>query len=227
MDAQKVQEHFARQAGEYEQLMARLVPHYHEQHTIIAKLIPFGRQQPMKVLDLGSGPGVLAELVLKLFPKAEVVVFDLTEKMLEACTKQLAPYRERLTVVQGDFKTDSLGPGYDLIMAGLSLQHLNHDERRRIYKDIYGSLNLGGMYLAREIVVDPSPYVTDWHYRLWRDFMRSHGEDDALWYEKHRAKDYPATIEQNLTWLAEAGFGQTVCHWRYFNFAILTAQKGK
>ena len=225
MEAQKVQEHFARQADEYEQLMARLVPHYHEQHLIMEKLIPFESEQRLKMLDLGAGPGVLAEVVLKNFSKAEVVVFDLTEKMLEACKKRLAPFQDRLTVVQGDFKTDSLGTGYDLVMAGLSLQHLDHAERRDIYKDIYNSLKPGGMYLAREIVVDPSTYVTDWHYRLWREFMRTQGEDDALWYEKHRAKDHPATIEQNLSWLSEAGFVHAVCHWRYFNFAILTAQK--
>jgi len=225
METQKVQEHFAKQADEYEALMGRLVHHYHEQLGIIAKLIPFNRDQPIKVLDLGCGPGVLAEMVFKLFPKSEVVVFDLTEEMLDVCRKRLEPFRERLTVVQGDFKTDSLGAGYDLVMAGLSLQHLNHEERRRIYNDIYNSLNPGGMYLAREIVVDPSTYVTEWHYRLWRDFMRSHGENDALWYEKHRAKDHPATIEQHLAWLAEAGFVHAVCHWRYFNFAIITAQK--
>ena len=227
METQKVQEHFAQQADEYEQLMARLVPHYYAQHEVMEKLISFGRQEHIKVLDLGSGPGVLAEMVLKSFPKSEVVVFDLTGKMLAVCEERLVDFRDRVTLVQGDFKTDSLGSGYDLTMAGLSLHHLNHEERQQIYKVIYDGLNSGGMYLAREIVVDPSSYVTDWHYRLWREFMRSQGEDDALWYEKHRAKDHPATIDQHFSWLTESGFREAVCHWRYFNFAILTAQKNK
>ena len=226
MEAQKVQEHFANQADEYEQLMTRLVPHYHEQHEVMAQLIPFGWDERIRVLDLGSGPGVLAEIILKLFSKSEVVVFDLTEKMLATCEKRLANFRDRLTLVQGDFKTDPLGTDYDLIMAGLSLHHLTHKERQVIYKDLYDALQPGGMYLAREIVVDPSPAVTDWHYRLWREFMSAQGEDDAMWYEKHRAKDHPATIDQHLSWLTESGFTNAVCHWRYFNFAILTAQKG-
>lgn len=225
METGNVKEHFAKQAGDYERLMTRLVPHYLEQHEVMLRLIPFARTDNITLLDLGCGPGVLAELVLDAFPQARVVAFDLTEQMLEACGKRLARYGQRFTLQQGDFRSEPLGHGYDLVMAGLSLHHLDHAEKQEIYKRIFAALNPNGFYLAREIIVDPSPVVTKLHYRLWREFMRAQGEDDAVWYAKHREKDHPAAIESHRAWLAAAGFTSPACHWQYCNFAILSAGK--
>ncbi len=82
MQEEELKEHFKQQAGEYVELMERLVPEYIKQQEFLCKLIPFDRTDAIRVLDLGSGPGVLSELVLNMFPRAKVLAFDLTEELL-------------------------------------------------------------------------------------------------------------------------------------------------
>ncbi len=187
-------------------------------------MIPFSKDQTIKVLDLGAGPGVLSELVLKMYPSARVHAFDLTEEMLELSQEKLGQYKDRLTFQQGDYKRDSFGTGFGVVLAGLTLQHLTDIERKNLFNTLYDSLNEGGIFVTRDIIVDEDPFITEWHYSLWREFIRSQGEDDAYWYQKHREKDHPVTIENQLSWLKEAGFKHTACHWRHWNFAIISGR---
>lgn len=225
MQEKEVKEHFGKQAGDYVKLMERLVPEYIKQQEFLCKLIPFDRSDAIRALDLGAGPGVLSELVLNMFPQAKVFVFDLTEEMLTVCKQRLSEFEGRFTIKQGNFKKDSFGVGYDVILAGLTLQHLTNEERKNMFLRLYDALNENGIFLAREVIVDEDPFVTEWHYSLWRSFMRANGEDDAFWFEKHREKGHPVSVDRQIAWLKDAGFMHTACHWRYWNFAIISGRK--
>ena len=225
MEQTKVIEHFQKQTENYFELMTRLVPQYSEQQKIMCDLIPFELSTNLRVLDLGCGPGILSEVILDRYPHSHVLAFDCTEQMLEVCRNKLSRFGHRLTTQLGDYRRDSFGTGYDLIVAGLTLHHLASPERKTIFKKIFGALNSRGVFIAREIVADSSPFVMEWHYSLWRRFMRSQGEDDSFWHQKHKEKDHPETIEDQLLWLKESGFRHTACHWRYWNFAIISGTK--
>ncbi len=150
MKQEHVQEHFAKQADEYEQLMVKLAPQYLEQHQIIYTLLP-REDRNYSVLDLGCGNGVLSELVFQKLPHAFVVGFDLTENMLQAFEKKLANHTGKFELKQGDFRTDPIGTGYDIIIAGLTLHHLTWEQRKKFYQTLYSALNKEGLLLARDI----------------------------------------------------------------------------
>ena len=140
MKQEQVQEHFAKQADEYEQLMVKLVPQYLEQHQIIYNLLP-KEDRNYRVLDLGCGNGVLSELVLRKLLNAFVVGFDLTENMLHAFDIKLSNYAGKFELQQGDFQTDPIGTGYDIILAGLTLHHLTWEQRKDFYKTLLPDAN--------------------------------------------------------------------------------------
>ena len=221
----KVSSHFESEAFEYDGLIPRLIPRYHEQNEIILKLIPFEATSAVKVLDLGCGTGVLSYLVLKTFPNSDVVAFDLAESMLEQCKINLSAYKDRITLLQGNFATDNVGEGYDLIISGLSIHHLNMPGKRDLYKRLFDALKPEGLFINREVVLGSSQSLTDKYNRLWRDFIRNNGEDDEKWFNTYLEEDIPATVEDQLEWLKEAGFIDVGCHWRYFNFAIFGGSK--
>lgn len=160
MDTVKVQRHFEEEAFDYDGLIPRLIPKYHEQNQIIITLIPFERARVLNVLDLGCGTGVLSYLVLNAFPNAQVVSFDLAENMLAVCSRNLSAYKDRLTLVKGNFGSDDFGSGYDLIVSGLSTHHLDDTEKPRLYKRIYDALNHQGVFINREVVLGESTYLT-------------------------------------------------------------------
>ena len=224
MKQKQVKEHFAKQAGEYESLMVNIVPHYIEQHQIIYDLLP-EEDKKYRVLDLGCGNGILSELVFRKLPNSYVVGFDLTDKMLSAFEKKLSDHADKFELIQGNFRTDSIGTRYDIILAGLTLHHLTWKEREKFYHKLYSALNPEGLFLARDIIIDEDQAVVQQQYSYWKNFMESTGENPEFWYSKHIEKDHPMTLTDHFSWLRNAGFFQMACHWRLYNFAITTARK--
>jgi tRNA (cmo5U34)-methyltransferase len=184
--------------------------------------MPFDRGASLRVLDLGCGPGLMATEILVQFPRAMLTLFDLTAEMIEACRSRLGG-NDRVAYQVGDFRTDDFGNGYDLILALLSLHHLELSERSVFFRRAYRSLAPGGYLIAAEVIVDESPEVRERQYELWRQYMTAQGENGNAWYEKHLAKDHPVEISALVAMLSEAGFASVGCFWRYLNFAIIGA----
>lgn len=223
MDTISVRDHFREQVADYPGLMSRIIPGYDEQRDVIVRLIPFGRDRCLRVLDLGCGPGLLGEQILSEFPNAGLTVLDLTSEMLEACRARLGD-QHRVRYRLADLRED-LGSGYDVIVASLSLQHLTLSERPEFFARVFTCLNPGGALIAAEVIVDECASVRESQYQLWRAFMVANGEDGERWFKKHLEKDHPAMTSSLVTWLEQAGFANVGCYWRNLNFAVIRASK--
>ena len=224
MNQNQVQEHFAKQADDYESLMVRLVPYYREQSKIISDLLPT-KDRAYRVLDLGCGNGILSEMVFRKLPNSYVVGLDLTLGMLNAFEKKLSGYAGKFELRQADYRSDDIGKEYDIVIAGLTLHHLTWEERENFYRTIYSALNQSGLFISQDIIIDEDPMVAENQYAHWKAFMKSQGEDPEFWYSKHREKDHPVTLSDHFAWLKQAGFSKVTCQWRYCNFMITKAEK--
>jgi len=220
-----VREQFEQRAFDYDGLIPRLIPRYHEQHDLILQLIPFETNANIKVLDLGAGTGILSALILEAFPQAKVLAFDMAENMLKICQTNLSAFQERLTLQQGNFSEDDFGNGYDLVVSSLAIHHLDGARKKTLFKKLFQSMNSGGILLIRDIVTGGTPRLTEQYEQLWRQYMKDSGEDDKIWFQKYLEEDIPSSMEEQTKWLAESGFADVGCHWRYLNFAIFGGVK--
>jgi len=220
-----VREQFEQRAFDYDGLIPRLIPRYHEQHDLILQLIPFETNANIKVLDLGAGTGILSALILPAFPQAKVLAFDMAENMLKICQTNLSAFQERLTLQQGNFSEDDFGNGYDLVVSSLAIHHLDGARKKTLFKKLFQSMNSGGILLIRDIVTGGTPRLTEQYEQLWRQYMKDSGEDDKIWFQKYLEEDIPSSMEEQTKWLAESGFADVGCHWRYLNFAIFGGVK--
>jgi len=100
-------------------------------------LLPHRPEQTLSALDLGCGTGVLSYLLLSHFPNIRVTAYDLAENMLATCKKNLTGYSDRVTLKQGNFGTDSFGEGYDVVLSGFAIHHLDNPGKADLYKRIY------------------------------------------------------------------------------------------
>ncbi len=225
MNLQRVKDHFEEDASDYDHHITHFVPYYKEQNEVIMDLLPFEGTVRVRGLDLGAGTGVLAEGILRRYPLAEVTVFDLAENMLDAARERLQKFENRVTFQKGDFSKDDFGIGYDLILSGLSIHHLGNPQKQDLYRRIYLALNPGGIFLNRDVIRGATERLDEIYIRLWREYIRSMGEDDAACMERYLAEDVPVSVEEQLEWLRKAGFVDVGCHWQRINYAIFGGHK--
>jgi tRNA (cmo5U34)-methyltransferase len=225
MNLENVKEHFEQDASDYDHEIIKFIPYYREQNQILMDLLPFEGSARIRALDLGAGTGVLADSILRRYPLAEVTVFDLAENMLAAARTRLAKFGGRVTYRQGDFSKDEFGFGYDLILSGLSIHHLEDTAKKDLYHRIFQALIPGGIFLNRDNVRGATERLNGIYEKLWLEYVGSMGADVASCLERYQAEDIPACVEDQLEWLREAGFVDVGCHWQRMNFAIFGGYK--
>ncbi|MET9658125.1 class I SAM-dependent methyltransferase [Streptomyces sp. NPDC006510] len=109
-----------------------------------------------RVLDIGSGPGVISCLLAEVFPEAEVVAVDGTPALLErtrARAERLG-LGDRVRTRQADIPDDLDGLGAaDLIWAGNALHHMG--DQRAVLAGFAALLRSGGTVALAEGGLQP------------------------------------------------------------------------
>ena len=154
------------------------------------------------VLDVGSGPGVLAEAVLRAVPRARVVVQDYSPPMLEQARSRLAWAGDRARFHQSDLAvrgwSDGLGGGFDAVASSYAIHNLRDPEViRAVYEELVTLLAPGGCVLLLDLVEPAGPRAE----RLVGERRRYDEEE-------------PASLAAQMGWLTSAGLVQLDCLWK-------------
>jgi SAM-dependent methyltransferase len=97
-----------------------------------AALAQASQGKPIHVLELGSGPGFLAEHLLKALPTLDLVALDFSPAMHELAAQRLGPLARRVTFVERSFLdagwAEGLGPFHAVVtlQAVHELRHKRH-----------------------------------------------------------------------------------------------------
>lgn len=225
MAKETVKETFERCATQYDRMIEKIVPCYHEQHEIMLSFIPFDKDDKIKALDLGIGTGILGHIILKNFSSSVIDGIDISEKMIEVCKETLKHFEGRFTLTCGDIEKTTFATDYNLIVAGLSIHHLTDEAKRKFLCRIYDSLKVNGVFLIRDIIKSESDRMNTLYHKLWCEFERKNGIDPDKIDKNTKEDDIPTTVNNHVVWLKEAGFKDVDCVWKYNNFAIIVGYK--
>jgi SAM-dependent methyltransferase len=109
-------------------------------------------QRPARVLELGSGPGFLAEHLLKSLPKIEYVALDFSPAMNELAAERLGLLASRVQFVERSFLDESWPHGlgeFDMVVTLQAVHELRHKNRARVlHSQVKSLLSPGGSYLV-------------------------------------------------------------------------------
>ncbi len=132
-----------------------------------------------RILELGSGPGFLAEHLLRRTDVAAYHLFDFSPHMLELSRARLAPFAERVSFHQGSFLDEGwwrLMPGpFDAVISMQAVHEVRRTERlTRLYSESRLLLNDGGAILIADKMDDESKsdaerFTTDKHIAALRE----------------------------------------------------------
>ena len=185
----------------YLELMRDAIPVYDEFEQAIADATRGIRVA--RILDLGTGTGETAQRVLALHPAAVLTGVDASAEMLELARATLPGERvERLGV--GDIGRD-LPPGaYELVIAGLSIHHLDTAGKAALFERVAGVLSHGGRFVIGDVIVP------------------EHDSDAVTPISP--AHDYPERLDSLVAALAFVGLSATVV-WAWRDLVVIAADQ--
>ena len=167
-------------------------------------------------------------------PGVRVVGIDSSETMLELAAARLRRWSTQLQLVQADFgdieNVRLPESPFGIIISVQALHNVPHEVKRRVFAKIHGVLDPRGVfYLLDRIRVNP-PELFDQFRLVWNRLETVHQTkiDEGSTYTHHvqllnEKGDDPATLEENLLWLRDAGFVVACLH-LHGNRALIIAK---
>lgn len=223
---QTIERTFQAEAEEWHELARRYQTRYDEMLADLA-----GRIRPptgARILELGCGSGIFAEMLLDRFPGVHVALLDFSSNMLEVAERRLSRFPGQATFHCTTFEEMPSGP-HDAVVSTLALHHLESPEEKRAqYARVLDSLRPGGCFWQGEYVISSSQEDTAANEAAWGDWLRSKDfseEEVRQLHERVATNDRPAPLMDHLTWLREVGFTRVDCTWRYTKFAVFGGWK--
>lgn len=220
----------------YRSLARIAVPRRREQVAMLLTLMPFGRTEAFRVVELGCGEGILAAAVLECFGNATLIALDGSADMRQATQLRAAKYGSRIRIDSFDLADSSwrqqLG-GADCVLSSLVLHHLAAADKQRLFEDVAAGLTPRGAMLIADLVEPSRPEARELFAATWDRLAESEAEVlripsayDAFVRERWNYYRHPDPVDQpsgmfdQLTWLRAAGFATADCFWLEAGHAI-------
>ena len=125
--------------------------------SVMQRIAPFADgNTPLRLLDVGGGPGWVAIALAQAHAGLHGCVFDWPETVAVAAANIAhAQLSDRLETVGGDLDSDDIGAHYDLIWCS-SVLHFVPDMAAALRK-IHAALKPGGVFVCVQAEIAPAP----------------------------------------------------------------------
>jgi tRNA (cmo5U34)-methyltransferase len=212
------------------------VPRRQEMMAALLAAVPFGVDEPLKILELGSGEGLIAEALLTRFSHATLTALDGSESMRREAMTRLRGFGVRARVDPFDVAAldwwDRMF-GVDVVVSSLCLHHLNDARKRYLYKAAADRLSPRGALLIADLIDPQHPALRRLAADRWDRAAKDQAEAvggtelferfvDERWnhFRFPDASDQPAALLHHFMWLRHAGFAAVDCVWMDAGHAV-------
>jgi tRNA threonylcarbamoyl adenosine modification protein (Sua5/YciO/YrdC/YwlC family) len=181
----------------YEDEIREDVPAYDELQEILVAVSGDG---PRRILELGTGTGTTAALLLRRHPEATLVGIDASAAMLEAARARLPG--DRIELCKGRLEDELPSGPFDLVASALCVHHLDAEQKADLFRRVRERLLPRGRFVLADLVVPEDP---------------AHATTPMT-----PGFDKPSPLDDQLRWLTEAGLA--VRHvWEHRDLAVVAA----
>ena len=107
------------------------------------------------VLDLGGGSGIYAMTMLRVKRDLRATVFDLPEVV--PITRRYvaeAGFADRIDTRAGDYHTDDIGSGYDVVFLSAIIHSNSYEENRALIRRCVEALRPGGQVIVQDFIME-------------------------------------------------------------------------
>ena len=122
-------------------------------NRIVDEMASLCDQSP-SVLELGSGPGFLAERILQRLPDVRYSALDFSPAMHLLARHRLADFDGRVAYLERSFKSEAWPqdlPSFDIVVTNQAVHELRHKRyAEHLHRQVLGVLENGGTYLVSD-----------------------------------------------------------------------------
>ena len=149
----------------------------------------------------------------------QAVALDISPTMLKIARDYFAD-DEGVKLVEHDlsYPLPELGL-FDAVVSSFAIHHLTHKRKRSLYSEVFGILNLGGIFCNLEHVASPTPGLRE-------RFLTAIGAKLTKFVKEDKSNKLLA-IGTQLYWLREIGFIDVDCYWKWLELALLVGIKSQ
>jgi len=213
------------------------IPLAKEQLRLLVQLVGASGQPLHRFLDLGCGDGVLGCALLEEWPEARGVFLDFAQPMIEAARLKLGDQARRHEFCLVDYAdpdwTQSVrrfGP-FDAVVSGYSIHHQEDARKQTLYREIFGLLQPGAIFLNLEHVSSASRWGEEIHDEIFVESLvafhsrigTAAGRVDIErdYYQRDdKAANRLAPVELQCRWLREIGYVGVDCFFKICELAL-------
>ncbi|MBJ6364001.1 class I SAM-dependent methyltransferase [Paenibacillus sp. GCM10012307] len=220
-----IKQMFDSNASHFDPERRQLIPCFDDFYGMALSLVESDNPTP-RILDLGAGTGLFSGMVLQKYPNAHLTLVDLSDKMMEAAQarfKQTA----NIEYIVADYTEYEFPGSYDFVISSLSIHHLTHPLKQRLFSKIYPLLQDGGSFINADQAAGHTPQADAYYRKRWLESVYGSGLSEASIQAsiKRRELDINAKPEDQLNWLKQAGFADVDCVYKHFEFTVFYAHK--
>ncbi|MDP8939239.1 MAG: class I SAM-dependent methyltransferase [Actinomycetota bacterium] len=211
----------------YDRARRQLVPGFDDFYGAVFDLLPCGRNERVRVLDLGAGTGLLSGMVAERFPGARITLVDISREMLEVARRRFSADHPHFDFRVMDYAGEEHWGEYEIVVSALSIHHLEDSGKRKVFRRAYESLSPGGVFVNADQVLGATPEIEERYHEYWLRRTRAAGvaECDLNAALERMKEDRSATLDLQLVWLKEAGFDPVDCAYKDHQFVVYGGYK--
>ncbi|MDE6149735.1 MAG: class I SAM-dependent methyltransferase [Ruminococcus sp.] len=221
-----ISEQFNLIAKEYDINRKRFIPCFDDFYISTTNFLTANITTPERILDLGAGTGLLSAFWLQHFPKAEYVLVDIADEMLEVAKERFNGLNN-ISYQNLDYSKGFPDYDFDVIISALSVHHLDNENKAELFESIYNKLPQGGLFINYDQFCADSEQMSMWFNTYWEGQLKNSGLTDAdikLWYER-RKLDRECSAEEEINMLKECNFSEVNLIYSNQKFSVIAAVK--
>jgi tRNA (cmo5U34)-methyltransferase len=186
---------------------------------LLTAILPYDAQAPLRVLDIGSGHGVVAAAILDAFPNSVAVGLDISEAMMELGRQRMAHFGDRFSYHLGDFgdgtlPADLIGP-FDLTVSCRAIHHIIPEAKQRLYADVLGHTAAGGSFFNVDNMSPRDDFVRARYRQVPDPTSAAAGRAPRPpGARTGGSREHPDPVSEQLAWLWAAGWAHVDCYWK-------------
>jgi ubiquinone/menaquinone biosynthesis C-methylase UbiE len=226
MDINKIKEQFNHVAQKYDSQRKFFIPCFDDFYKNSVSLLKFYRSNFLNIVDLGSGTGLLTMEIYKLYNNAHFTLIDVSKDMLEIAKERFNGL-SNFEFIEKNYAEDIPVKSCDLICSALSIHHLENEDKKILYKNIFRKLDKGGCFINLDRFIGMSKEINQLYNEWQYNYINKSGiteEEKSAWNERKKL-DKENTIKETIELLEVSGFKDVECIYSFMKYGVIIAIK--